>query len=101
MTRKFKEQNDRKEIDTFFNLTASRFEPINKSPRNLTNVKKVTGPDFRGYKARNPLFPEKAQTTFYDPNKEFTMKSLNPGVLPWRRMTNRDVVQPVQTETPE
>ena len=29
------------------------------------------------------------------------MKSLNPGVLPWQRMTHRTVVDQVQTETPE
>ena len=61
----------------------------------------MTGLSFRGYKERDALFPEKEQTTFYDPNKEYIMKSLNPGHLPWNRMTNRPVVDSVQNETPE
>jgi len=36
----FKKMTDRKEIDTFFNLNDSRFEPINKTPKVLTTVKR-------------------------------------------------------------
>lgn len=56
--RKFNQQNKRKEIDTFYNLNESRFEPINKSPKILTNVKKVTGLSFYGYKERTGFFPD-------------------------------------------
>ena len=99
--RQFRRQNNRKEIDTFYNLSDSRFEPIEKSPQNLTNVRKVTGLNFAGYKRREELFPETDQATFYDANKEATMKTLAKGNLPWNRMTNRTVVHPVQHETPE
>ena len=56
--RHFQRQNKRKEIDTFVNLNDSRFEPIDKSPKCMTNVKKVTGLHFKGYERRGPLFPE-------------------------------------------
>ena len=75
---------------------------IEKSPANLSNVKKVTGVKFMGYDKRGNLFPEKDQTTFYDANKEVTMKGLNVGgALNWRRMTKREAASPVVTETPE
>ena len=57
--RHFRKQNKRKEIDTFVNLNDSRFEPIDKSPRCMTNVKKVTGLNFNGYEKRGALFPER------------------------------------------
>lgn len=75
-------------------MNDSRFEPINKSPKNLTNVKKVTGLNFYGYKERTDLFPEQDQATFYEANKEVTMRGLKHGALPWRRMTKRQVVDP-------
>ena len=50
---------DRKQIDTFFNLTDSRFDLINKSPKVLSNVPRSTGITFNGHKARDPLWPEK------------------------------------------
>ena len=99
--RNFGRQNDRKPIDSFTNLNESRFEPIQKSPKNLSNVKKVTGLSFEGYKERGNLFPEGDQTTFYDANKEYTMKVLAKGNLPWQRMTKRDVVSKVLPEMPE
>ena len=99
--RHFQRQNKRKEIDTFVNLNDSRFEPIDKSPKCMTNVKKVTGLHFKGYERRGPLFPEQDQATFYDTNKEFTMKGLKVGALPWKRMTNRPVVFQHMNETPE
>lgn len=99
--RNFAKQNDRKPIDSFTNLNESRFEPIQKSPQNLSNVKKVTGLSFQAYKERGNIFPEGDQTTFYDANKEFTMKALAKGNLPWQRMTKREVVSKVQQETPE
>ena len=90
--RRFNRQNKRKEIDTFQNLNESRFEPIDKSPKSLSNVKKVTGLNFYGYKERTELFPETDQATFYEPNKEYTMRGLKHSALPWRRMTQRPVV---------
>lgn len=74
--RNFKQQNNRKELDTFLNLNDSRFEPIEKSPANLSNVKKAPALSFKGYKERTNLWPEKDQATFYDANKEFTMKKI-------------------------
>ena len=56
---------------------------------------------FNGYKERNNLFPEKDQATFYDANKEVTMKGLKHGILPWRKMTKREAAQPIKTEQPE
>ena len=85
--REFRRQNKRKEIDTFVNLNDSRFEPIDKSPKCMTNVKKVTGLQFKGYEKRGPLFPEQDQATFYDTNKEFIMKGLKSHALPWKKMT--------------
>ena len=99
--RRFERQNNRKQIETFYKCNDSRFEPIEKSPSNLTSVKKVTGLSFNGYKERNNLFPEKDQATFYNANKEVTMKGLKHGVLPWRKMTKREAAQPIKNEQPE
>lgn len=100
--RLFQKQNNRKQIDTFVNLNESRFEPIQKSPGNLSNVKRVTGLNFKGYKERTSIFPEKDQATFYDANKEFTMKGLTAGgALPWNKMTERVAASPITTEQPE
>jgi hypothetical protein len=74
---------------------------IEKSPTNLTNVKRVTGLNFKGYKERTNLFPEAESSTFYNANKEVTMKKLAGGNLPWNRMTNRAVASPHQNETAE
>ncbi len=101
-TRSFYKQNKRKEIDTFISLNDSRFEMIQKSPANLSNVKKVTGVNFKGYDKRGKLFPEKDQTTFYDANKEVTMKGLQVGgAVNWKRMTKREAASPVVQEQPE
>lgn len=101
-TRDFKQQNKRKQIDTYANLNDSRFEPIQKSPQNLSNVKKVTGLNFAGYKRRESLFPKTDQSLFYDANKEVTMKGLKPGgALPWKRMANRTTAASIDHETPE
>ena len=67
----------------------------------MTNVKRVTGLSFRGYKQRDSLFPEGDQATFYDANKEVTMKGLKLGTLPWRKMTERPAAMPLKNETPE
>lgn len=100
--RQFNKQNNRKQIDTFVNLNESRFEPIQKSPGNLSNVKKVTGLSFKGYKERTNIFPEGDQATFYDANKEFTMKGLTAGgALPWGKMTERVAAMPIKNEQPE
>ena len=56
--REFSRQKNRREIDTFVNLNEQRFEPIEKSPKCMTNVKKVVALDFKGYEKRGPLFPE-------------------------------------------
>ena len=88
--RNFKLQNNRKEIDTFYNLSDSRFEPIEKSPANLSNVRRATCLNFKGYKERMNIWPEKDQATFYDANKEFIMKKLVSSNLPWGRMTKKE-----------
>ena len=64
-------------------------------------MKKVTGLSFYGYKERTGLFPEQDQATFYDANKEFTMRGLKCGALPWKKMTNRPVVNQSQPDQPE
>ena len=97
----FHRQNDRKEIDTFFNANDSRFEPIQKSPENLSSTKKVTGLYFKGYKERTELWPETDQATFYNANKEATMKKLTTATLNWKRMGRKDVAFASQHETPE
>lgn len=100
--RSFKRMNNRKGIHTFVNLNDNRFDTINKSPQNLSNVKKVTGVSFQGYDKRGNLFPEKDQATFYDVNKEVTMKGLKAGgALPWKKMTQRPANSSVISETPE
>jgi len=40
-------------------LNESRFEVIEKSPANLSNVKKAPTLDFKGYKERTNIWPEK------------------------------------------
>jgi len=80
---------DRKPIDTFFQANESRFDMIQKSPEVSTNVRKVTGLNFNGYEKRGALFPAGDVSTFYDSNKEVTMKGLKGGTLPWKRMTKR------------
>ena len=80
---------NRKPIDTFYKANDSRFDVIEKSPKCMTNVKKVTGVFFSGYDKRGPLFPETDIATFYDSNKEATMKGLKAGALPWKKMTKR------------
>lgn len=97
----YKKMPNRKPIDTFFKANDSRFDVIEKSPKCMTNVKKVTGVFFSGYDKRGPLFPETDIATFYDSNKEATMKGLKAGALPWKRMTRRPAVTVVTTETPE
>jgi len=92
---------ERKPIDTFVQINDSRFDIIEKSPRVLTNVKKVTGLSFQGYDKRGGLFPEQDIATFYDSNKEATMKGLRAGALPWRKMTSKPTSMTVTTETPE
>lgn len=99
--RNFKKQNNRKQIDTFVNINESRFEPIEKSPNVLTNVKKVTGLNFKGYKERTGLFPEKDIATFYNANKEATMKGLTSHALPWQKMTAKEAADIIINETPE
>lgn len=64
-------------------------------------MKRVTGLSFAGYKARNELFKEGDQSTFYDANKEVTMKGLKVGALPWKRMASRSVANAINNETPE
>ena len=81
--RNFKRQNNRKPIDTFVVANDSRFEPIDKSPKILSNIKKVTGLAFKAYKQRPDLFPEPEPNSFYDANKEVTMKNTKTGTLPW------------------
>ena len=83
----YKKMPPRKPIDTFYKANDSRFDVIDKSPKCMTNVKKVTGVSFSGYDKRGPLFPETDIATFYDSNKEATMKGLKAGALPWKRMT--------------
>ena len=100
-TRLYKAMPARKPIDTFYKANDSRFDIIDKSPKCMTNVKKVTGVHFGGYDKRGPLFPEKDIATFYDTNKEATMKGLKLGALPWKRMTKRQANSQVTTETPE
>ena len=99
--RNFSKQNKRKEIDTFHNLTESRFEPINKTPNNLSNFKKAPCLNFKGYMGRRSIWPERDQSTFYDTNKEFTMKKLASNNVPWGKMTSKSVCKPVDTEMPE
>jgi|Transcript_23146 hypothetical protein len=91
----------RKPIDTFYKANDSRFDIIEKSPKCMSNVKKVTGVNFSGYDKRGPLFVEGDIATFYDTNKEATMKGLRAGALPWKRMTKRGAASPITTETPE
>ena len=68
----------------------------------MSNVKRVTGLNFKAYKERGNIYPEKDQATFYDANKEVTMKGLTAGgALPWNRMTERMAVKPIHTEQPE
>ena len=82
----FKKMTDRKEIDTFVNLNDSRFEIINKTPKVLSTVKRQTGITFNGHKNRDPLWPEKEQSTFYETQKENTMKKLNKGIMNWEKI---------------
>ena len=56
---------------------------------------------FKGYKERMNIWPEKDQATFYDANKEFTMKKLVQGNLPWNKMTSKPTCKTVDIETPE
>ena len=101
-TRGFKQQNKRKQIDSYASLNDQRFESIQKSPQNLSNVRKVTGLNFEGYQKRASIFPKTDQSIFYDSNKEITMKGLTAGgALPWKRMTNRTVVNSVDHALPE
>ena len=44
--RGFGRQGNRKQIDTFVRCSDSRFEPIQKSPKNMTNVKKINTMNF-------------------------------------------------------
>lgn len=101
-TRVFEKQNKRKQIDTFKSLNASRFEPIEKSPQNLSSVKKVTGVGFDAYKRRESLFPKTDESVFYDTKKEFVMKDFKAGgALHWNRMANRTTVSGADYEMPE
>lgn len=79
----YAKMKDRKPIDTFYQANDSRFDIIEKSPKVLTNVKKVTGLSFQGYDKRAPLWNPGEMRTFYDSNKEVTMKGLNRHALPW------------------
>ena len=92
---------DRKPIETFYQANDSRFDIIEKSPKCLTNVKKVTGLSFKGYDKRAPLWNPGEMRTFYDSNKEVTMKGLNRHALPWQKMTSKPVSTKVDTEKPE
>ena len=67
----------------------------------LTNVRKVTGLSFKGYDKRGPLFDPGDIATFYDTNKEATMKGLKAHALPWSKMTKKPVATTVDTEQPE
>lgn len=71
------------------------------SSNHLSNNKRVTGLNFYGYKERTSFFPETDQATFYDANKEITMRGLKAGTLPWNRMTKRPVVNSIDHMTPE
>ena len=82
----FHRMTDRKEIDTFFKLNDSRFENINKTPKVLSSVSRQTGIAFVGHKKRDPLWPEHEQTTFYETQKENTMKQLTHGILNWDKI---------------
>lgn len=92
---------DRKPIDTFYQANDSRFDMIEKSPKVLTNVKKVTGLSFQGYDKRGELFETGDITTFYDTNKEMTMKGLNRHALPWQKMTRKPVATTIDPDQPE
>ena len=85
----YKKMKDRKPIESFFQANDSRFDLIQKSPKVLTNVRKVTGVSFEAYDKRGVLFKTGDIATFYDANKEATMKHLKTGALPWKRMTKR------------
>ena len=97
----YKKMKDRKPIESFFQANDSRFDSIQKSPKVLTNVRKVTGLDFDGYEKRGALFKTGDIARFYNANKEATMKKLHTGALPWKRMTKRMAASQVITETPE
>ena len=84
---------DRKPIDSYVQANAKRFETIEKSPKCLSNVRSVVALGFDGYDKRGELFPEKEASTFYDSNKEVTMKNLHVGTLPWNRMSSSYIDQ--------
>ena len=79
---------DRKPIDSYVQANPKRFDIIEKSPKCLSNVRSVGGLGFEGYDKRGELFPERDASTFYDSNKEITMKKLQIGTLPWNRMSS-------------
>ena len=72
-------------------LNASRFEPINKDPIVLSNVRRPTGVTFNSHKTREELWPAGDMTTFYDANKEKVMGRLTRGYFNLKTQKSRDV----------
>ena len=70
-----------------------------KDPKYLSSCKKIPVRTFGGMKDRQELFPQKESPNYYDSNKEFTMKGLQTGVVPWKKMKNRAEV--VDTKLPQ
>ena len=83
--------------DQYLSLNDNRFEPINKSPRNLSNIRRPTHGSFCYSSPRQAnLFGIMEPNPTYDFNKDKVMPSLTKGILSMGKGLSRDV--PATTE---
>lgn len=52
--------------------------------------------NFKGYNKRDPLWKEADQSTFYDSKKEYTMKKLTYGQVPWNKKGTERTASPME-----